>query len=563
MMNKNSINTFILLVFCLDIILLVLLKGSNDVLDLFLRLLAFPGLVWILYLYFKSLDFSIDGEISENMPSESDFEFDRAPESQFQDLINLSFLFLKDLNKNFEASMFFLQPNSDCFAIKDSMSDNFCEKISTSSEVLKNIALKKKSTIIYQKDNKEIWEEIYKDNSQRGSECIIIQPIFLNGRLTGLLVVHMKHFSDLNPNDQLMIEHLAAIISIEILDLDVLEKTINKKENQSRVFDLFSQINFKLSESDILNKYRNLIHYFFKYDCLTFSMLDTDSKNANIKLIDGIKKYLPQDNHFNVNGTINGLPYVKNCKINSSNNKYNLFRFSSSEQNHELENSFLGFPILVNDNPWGAILIERFNNQAFNENDEKLLSLICKALQANMLWHIEYQNMYENAIKDGLTGLLNHKTYMDRAKEEIERGRRFQHRLVFLIFDLDKFKRINDTYGHPYGDYVIRTTSNIIKKNVRSIDLVARYGGEEFAVVLVNTNTEAALTVAKRIVKNIEEYNFTMNDNDVNMTISCGLSEYPSDSDQLKDLIQFADEGLYKTKDNGGNDVTVYNTIVN
>ena len=563
MMNKNSINTFILLVFCLDIILLVLLKGSNDVLDLFLRLLAFPGLVWILYLYFKSLDFSIDGEISENMPSESDFEFDRAPESQFQDLINLSFLFLKDLNKNFEASMFFLQPNSDCFAIKDSMSDNFCEKIFTSSEVLKNIALKKKSTIIYQKDNKEIWEEIYKDNSQRGSECIIIQPIFLNGSLTGLLVVHMKHFSDLNPNDQLMIEHLAAIISIEILDLDVLEKTINRKENQSREFDLFSQINFKLSEYDILNKYRNLIHYFFKYDCLTFSMLDADSNNANIKLIDGIKKYLPHDNHFNVNGTINGLPYVKNCKINSSHNKYNLFRFSSSEQNHELENSFLGFPILVNDNPWGAILIERFNNQAFNENDEKLLSLICKALQANMLWHIEYQNMYENAIKDGLTGLLNHKTYIDRAREEIERGRRFQHRLVFLIFDLDKFKRINDTFGHPYGDYVIRTTSNIIKKNVRSIDLVARYGGEEFAVVLVNTNTEAALTVAKRIVKNIEEYNFTMNDNDVNMTISCGLSEYPSDSDQLKDLIQFADEGLYKTKDNGGNDVTVYNTIVN
>ena len=87
-------------------------------------------------------------------------------------------MFLKDLNKNFEASIFFLQPNSDCFEIKDSTSDNFFEKISTSSEVLKNIAHKKKSTIIYQKDNKEIWEKIYKDNSQRGSECIIIQPLF-------------------------------------------------------------------------------------------------------------------------------------------------------------------------------------------------------------------------------------------------------------------------------------------------------------------------------------------------------------------------------------------------
>ncbi len=561
MMNKKSINTLILLVFCLNVILLVFLKGSNDVIDLFLRLLVFPGLVWILYFYFKSLDSSIEVEDSEKIFSKNDFELDRAPESHFQDLINLSFLFLKDLNKNFEASMFFLQPSSNCFAIKDSMSDNFFEKISTDSKVLKNIAHTKKSIIIYQKDNKEIWEEIYKNNSHRGSECMIIQPLFLNGILTGLLVVHMKHFSDLNPNDQIMIEHLAAIISLEILNLDVLEKTINKKEDQSRVFDLLLQINFKHSEADILNKYRNLIHYFFNYDCLTFSMLDADSNNADIKLIDGIKKYLPQDNHFNVNGTINGLPYVKNCKINSADNNYNLFRFSSSEQNHETENSFLGFPIIVNDNLWGAILIERFNNQVFNENDEKLLSLICKALQANMLWHIEYQNMYENAIKDGLTGLLNHKTYIDRANQEIERGRRFQHRLVFLIFDLDKFKRINDTFGHPYGDYVIKTTSNIIKKNVRSIDLVARYGGEEFAVVLVNTNTEAALAVAKRIVKNIEEYNFTMNDNDVNMTISCGLSEYPSDSDNLKDLIQFADEGLYKTKDNGGNDVTVYSTI--
>ena len=73
------------------------------------------------------------------------------------------------------------------------------------------------------------------------------------------------------------------------------------------------------------------------------------------------------------------------------------------------------------------------------------------------------------------------------------------------MYDLDKFKRINDTLGHPYGDYVIRTTAKIIKDNVRSIDLVARYGGEEFAVVLVNTTTEAAMTVAQRIVDNIAD----------------------------------------------------------
>jgi diguanylate cyclase (GGDEF)-like protein len=562
MMKKKSINTFIVLVFCLNIIFLVFLKGSNDVLDLILRLLAFPGLAWVMYLYYESLGSSNDRNQSEKILGNRKSELDKNPDSQFLNLINSSFLLLKDLNRNFDASIFFLQPDSDCFLIKNSMSNNFVERIPINSPVLKIIAHKKKSTIIYQKDDNQIWEGLLKDNSHRGSECIIIQPLFLNGHLTGMLAVHMKHFSDLNPNDQLLITHLAEIISLGVFDLDLLEKTINKIENQSRVFDLLTQIDIKHSESDILNKYRNIIHYFFNYDCLTISMLDENPNRANIKLIDGIKKYLPLDNHFYINGTINGLPYVKSSKINSSYEKFNLFRYSSSEKNNEVENNFLGISIMLDDNLWGAVMIERFNNKFFNKNDEKLLSLICRALQTNMLWHIEYQDMYENAIKDGLTGLLNHKTYIDRAREEIERGRRFQHRLVFLIFDLDKFKRINDTFGHPYGDYVIKTTSNIIKKNVRSIDLVARYGGEEFAVVLVNTNTDAALAVAKRIVKNIEEYNFTMNDNNVNMTISCGLSEYPSDSDKLKDLIQFADEGLYKTKDNGGNDVTIYSSIV-
>ena len=207
-------------------------------------------------------------------------------------------------------------------------------------------------------------------------------------------------------------------------------------------------------------------------------------------------------------------------------------------------------------------MIESFGSENYNENDERLMILIVRAIQASMFWHTEYQNMYENAIKDGLTGLLNHKTFIDRAREEIERARRFQHHLVFLMYDLDKFKRINDTLGHPYGDYVIKTVAKIIKDNVRSIDLVARYGGEEFAVVLVNTSTEAAMTVAERIVENIADYNFNMEEKNVSMTISAGLSEYPNDSDQLKDLIQFADDGLYKTKDSGGNGVTIYHSVV-
>jgi len=294
---------------------------------------------------------------------------------------------------------------------------------------------------------------------------------------------------------------------------------------------------------------------------LTFSAINKDGKNAVIKLIDGVKKNLPSENSFNVNGTINGLSYVKNDIVVGSNEQYNLFRFSPNEKNDFSQNNFISVPLFLNESLWGAITIERFTHNSYNNKDKDLLSLIARAMQTSMSWFIEYQNIYEDAIRDGLTGLLNHKTFIDRAQEEIERARRFQHQLVFLIYDLDKFKRINDTLGHPYGDYVIKATAKIIKDNVRSVDLVARYGGEEFTVVLVNTNKEAATTVAKRIVQNIQDYNYSMNGEDVGMTISCGLSEYPKDSDTLKDLIQFADEGLYKTKENGGNDITIYSSI--
>ena len=104
--------------------------------------------------------------------------------------------------------------------------------------------------------------------------------------------------------------------------------------------------------------------------------------------------------------------------------------------------------LIFDEKLWGAILIERFSNKPYNTSDEILLSLVVRSIQSSMLWHYEYQNIYEDAIKDGLTGLLNHKTFVDRANEEIERAKRFQHHLVFLMYDLDKFKRVNDTLGH-------------------------------------------------------------------------------------------------------------------
>ncbi len=562
MMNKLPISTFVFFGFCLNIFLIIFLSDSNNIVNLALRLSAVAGIIWLIYFYFKYLRIEVENKhyVSLDVRDES-INFDISAKNQFLDLINLTFTFIKEINIEFESAIYFIDPDSNNYKLNDSTSNNFNSVLLADSILISKIINENDVNILYQKDNPVEWVNLFQDESFKGSECVIMQKLLFNNFPAGLIIVRSNHFSDINTKDQLLIKHLSEIISLSIKDLDILEKTINRGKDQSRIFDLLMQINLTHSESEILNKFRNLIHYFFKYDCLTISRLDNQSNNAVIKLIDGVKKNLPDMKAFNINGTINGLPYIKKCLINSSSDKYNLFRYSSSEIDTDINNNFLSAPIFIDEKLWGGITIESFDNQRFNEHDEKLMVLIVNAIQTSMFWYIEYQNMYENAIKDGLTGLLNHKTFMDRSREEIERARRFQHNLVFLMYDLDKFKRINDTLGHPYGDYVIKTTAKIIKDNVRSIDLVARYGGEEFAVVLVNTNTEAALTVAERIVENIADYNFIMEENEVNMTISSGLSEYPNDSDQLKDLIRFADEGLYKTKENGGNSVTIYHSM--
>ena len=561
-MNKISISTFIFLGFCLNICLIIFLPDGSNTVNLVIRLTGVAGLIWLIYFYYQVLDLQIEDNQKIDNSFHEFFDVSQNAKTQFLDLIELAFRIIKDINIEFEIGVYFIDPDSKDYILKDSTSKDFSSKLIKDSSLLAKILHSNELNTIYQKDNSNEWDELFGNGSWRGSECAMVQPLLFNGNNTGFIVVKSEHFSDINARDQLFIKHISEIISLSIKDLDILEKTLNQGKDQSQIFDLLTQINLSHSESEILNKFRNIIHYFFNYDCLTISSLDSSGKKANVKLVDGIKKNLPKSNEYNINGTINGLPYTRKMLINDSSSKFNLFRFSSSEKVTSSDINFIGAPLYIDEKLWGAIMIENFSRQVFSENDEKLLLLIVRAMETSMQWHMEYQNMYENAIKDGLTGLLNHKTFVDRAGEEIERARRFQHHLVFLMYDLDKFKRINDTLGHPYGDYVIETTAKIIKDNVRSIDLVARYGGEEFAVVLVNTKTEAAMTVAQRIVDNIADYNFNLEDKEVNMTISSGLSEYPNDSDKLKDLVQYADQGLYKTKENGGNGVTIYQSIV-
>jgi diguanylate cyclase (GGDEF)-like protein len=167
-----------------------------------------------------------------------------------------------------------------------------------------------------------------------------------------------------------------------------------------------------------------------------------------------------------------------------------------------------------------------------------------------------YERTAHSAITDGLTDLYNHAYFLQSLKKEVKRARRNGSKLTLVMFDLDDFKRLNDTRGHVEGDRVLMKSAAIIKESLRDIDLAARYGGEEFALILPDTFRTGAFVVAERIRKRLEDH-FKRRRSGPRVTVSGGAASYPDDASDYEELIRRADEGLYRSKAEGKNRITL------
>lgn len=174
-----------------------------------------------------------------------------------------------------------------------------------------------------------------------------------------------------------------------------------------------------------------------------------------------------------------------------------------------------------------------------------------------------YEAIETMSITDELTGLYNRHHFNERLAEETGRAVRHHHPLSLAIFDLDFFKKVNDNYGHPAGDEVLKQVAQIIQTNGRKSDPVSRYGGEEFVVILPETNLEGSETAAENIRRAIEDHLFDLGDGrTTRVTVSIGTACLPLKSDHIKQkeewLINHADEALFWAKKCGRNQVVAW-----
>ncbi len=220
--------------------------------------------------------------------------------------------------------------------------------------------------------------------------------------------------------------------------------------------------------------------------------------------------------------------------------------------------SLLVLPLLAGEEAVGTLTLMARAEKRFGRDVREMLSVIANQVAVSLENGLLYKRMETMATTDGLTGLTNHRTFQERFAEMLERADRHGTKVALLLCDVDHFKKVNDNFGHPVGDEVLRRVARVLQEVPRRIDVPARYGGEEFAVLLDNVDLGQARQVAERLRTEIEKMVIETEKGPLRVTESIGIALFPDDGRERSVLIERADLGLYHAKHSGRNRVVTY-----
>jgi diguanylate cyclase (GGDEF)-like protein len=225
--------------------------------------------------------------------------------------------------------------------------------------------------------------------------------------------------------------------------------------------------------------------------------------------------------------------------------------------NYKTKNCLI-VPLLCQDKVVGVLnLADKGGTQGFTPDDIALVELVGQLVGASVGNIAMFERIQHQARTDGLTGLVNHKTFFEVLERELWRSKRYGEQISLIMVDVDNFKKINDTLGHRAGDFVIKEISGRILQSIRQIETAARNGGDEFGIILPNTSLADAAVVAERMVNIVSGTPVVWRKEEIPISISVGLGQYDAE-DSPDDIASRSDQALYAAKQAGKNTFKIY-----
>jgi diguanylate cyclase (GGDEF)-like protein len=382
-------------------------------------------------------------------------------------------------------------------------------------------------------------------------------------KLLGVIVFDSLKDNFFGVRELELIGKFCAVVEEAIEHAKTLHFSKTKSRNLNALYEVSNAFSALLDFKKVLQLSLKTAADIFPCDSAYIAMAEGDGKVFTIRAWWGPSRSNQQP--IQLEGELAGwvLENKKPIRYTRGQKDRSLLSFSKKEGMLGSIQSFLLVPLMVGENILGVIRLNSSHQDIYQEYDQDVLSTLANQTALaieNALMVERIQNM---AVKDGLTGVYNHRYFQESLEEEISKAERYNKDLSFLLLDVDHFKKFNDNYGHQEGDKVLRKVAEIAQNTIRQkVDTLARYGGEEFAIILPETDGNSAKDLAERVRQNIESYLFENEGKGVyRVTVSVGVSSYPFDAREQSKLIQAADIGLYESKARGRNRVTLFREL--
>lgn len=359
------------------------------------------------------------------------------------------------------------------------------------------------------------------------------------------------------------------------LEEEIAARTKELEQANQTIFTLNSvweMMNSSQPLSIMLNKIVSILHDEMGYRFVAVLRLYEENTDNPYFLTQSVSSNASVDKAFKMLGLSYDnykVPYVKNSIVEKSMQEKQIystpdisgiismfFPTFTPEQHDEIvgmihSKVFSIVPLGNQKNFKGCIFIASERND-ITDTESNFLTLYANQIDLAITVANLFEEVQKQAITDPLTGIYNRRYFEDNIVKEAERSLRLKQPFSLISMDLDFLKKINDTYGHQYGDLAIKTIANVLKKEARSIDIPARIGGEEFNLMLPGVDSKGACIAAERIRKAIENQ---VIDTIGGITASIGVATFLEHSDRIDELVELADQAMYKAKINGRNQV--------